>query len=398
MVKETRFYDTLGVTPDTPIEAIKKAYKKLALKLHPDKNPGDEEAAEKFKEVSFMYSVLEDPKKRELYDRYGEKGLKEGGMDPHDFMGGDDLLSRLFGFGGMGGGRRGPRRAPDVVHELGVSLEQLFSGCTRKLAMKKNALCKACNGKGGENVKSCDDCQGRGMKVEYRQIAPGMVQQIQGPCRPCQGTGEIMSEKDKCKECNGQKIVQERQIFEVHVDAGMRDGQKITFERQGDQQPDSEPGDVVIVLREKPHPIFNRDGLDLRMTMEISLLEALCGFQRTITHLDGRTLLLKLPPGQVIADNCLKMIPNEGMPQQRHIENKGRLVIRFNVKYPENLSPEAVELIEKALGPRPKQPEAPIDAEEVTAQDVPEGEERMRDAMDEDDDERGGPGVECRNQ
>eukprot|EP00121_Abeoforma_whisleri_P004151 Awhi_evm2s3748 len=351
MVKETAFYDTFGVQPNATKAEIKKAYRKLALKYHPDKNPGDEEAEKKFKEISYQFSILDDEEKRTLYDRVGEQGLKEGGGGGAGFSA-NDIFSQFFGGGGFGG-ERGPRRGQDTVHELDLTLEQFYVGCTKKLAMRKNVLCKTCDGKGGKNVRKCEPCGGRGQVIHHRQMGP-FVQQVAAPCDACGGNGETMSPKDRCKDCNGKKIVQERKIFEAHVNPGMRHGEKIVFEDEGDQQPDVPPGDVIIVLRQKPHARFERKGQDLLMTHEISLLEALCGFQHVISHLDDRQLIVTVKPGEVITPNSAKMVPKEGMCHPRHRQQKGNIIIQFKVNFPDSLPLENVKSIEQALGPRKK--------------------------------------------
>ncbi|XP_075884528.1 dnaJ homolog subfamily A member 2a isoform X2 [Nelusetta ayraudi] len=255
-VVDTKLYDLLGVSPSVTENELKKAYRKLAKEYHPDKNPN---AGDKFKEISFAYEVLTNPEKKELYDRYGEQGLREGGgCGP----GMDDIFSHIFGgglFGFMGGQSRsrngGRRRGEDMVHPLKVSLEDLYNGKTTKLQLSKNVLCSTCNGQGGKTgaVQKCTTCRGRGMRIMIRQLAPGMVQQMQSVCTDCNGEGEVISEKDRCKKCEGKKVVKEVKILEVHVDKGMKHGQKITFGGEADQAPSVEPGDIVLVLQEKDH-------------------------------------------------------------------------------------------------------------------------------------------------
>eukprot|EP00124_Ichthyophonus_hoferi_P002440 Ihof_evm8s166 gene=Ihof_evmTU8s166 len=307
MVKETVFYETFGVPPDASIEQIKKAYRKLALKHHPDKNPSPD-AAEKFKNISYQFSVLEDPQKREVYDRYGEAGLKEGGMDSGHFAA-EDFIGQMFpGFGSFfgGGGHRRQDKGKDVVHELGVTLEQLYNGTTKKLAMRKDVVCGGCDGKGGKNVTKCQKCQGRGVVLVVRQLGPGMITQMQTACDQCRGQGESMSEKDRCKKCHGKKLVEEKKTFEVHVEKGMKEGHQIRFTGEGDQVPGLPPGDIVIVLRQKEHPVFQRQGDDLIMNMSITLCEALCGFKMPVKHLDDEIVLVTVQPGQVIKEGAVK--------------------------------------------------------------------------------------------
>jgi DnaJ family protein A protein 2 len=189
-------------------------YRKLAKEFHPDKNP---EAGDKFKEISYAYEILSDPKKRQVYDKYGLKGMQQGAQDG---FGGDSLFSHLFGgglfggFGGFGGPHRRRHKGEDTVHPLKVSLEDLYNGKTSKLQLSKNVICAACRGKGGrsENFEQCPGCKGRGFKVMYHQIAPGMAQQMQTECSDCQGDGVIIKEKDRCTTCRGKKV-QKRLFF-----------------------------------------------------------------------------------------------------------------------------------------------------------------------------------------
>eukprot|EP01111_Echinosteliopsis_oligospora_P012607 TRINITY_DN433_c0_g1_i1.p1 TRINITY_DN433_c0_g1~~TRINITY_DN433_c0_g1_i1.p1 ORF type:complete len:441 (+),score=126.89 TRINITY_DN433_c0_g1_i1:96-1325(+) len=398
MPKDNKFYDLLGVSRDANDNEIKKQYRKLAMQYHPDKNPGNPEAAEKFKDISRAYEVLSDEEKREVYNQYGEEGLNGSGGGGFSS---EDIFSQFFGggfFGGSRGGGRGrpqQRRGEDIAHPLKVTLEELYKGKTTKLALQKNVVCVDCGGKGAKNptsVKKCEGCRGQGIKVTLRQIAPGMVQQLQQTCPDCRGEGEIINAKDKCKKCEGHKTTQEKKVLEVYIDKGMKHGQKIVFAGEGDQAPDIIPGDIIVVLQQKEHAVFKRDGDDLLMEHTLTLQEALCGYEIYVNHLDDRVLRVRSQPGEVITPGEVKCITGEGMPGYKRPYEKGRLIIRFNVLFPKTLTPDAVKLLEKAL-PKPTLQRPPKakeeDIEDVTLSEYTThertGGRQHREAYDEDD-------------
>ena len=395
MVYETKYYDILGVPTDANNDQLKKAYRRLALKFHPDKNP---EGGEKFKEISQAYEVLADEKKRKIYDQGGEQALKEGGGGG-EFHSPFDIFDMFFG-----GRRRRPGEKPrgrDIVHQLKVTLEELYNSSHRTETVKRNVICDTCKGIGGKegSVEKCKPCQGTGIVIKLRQIGPGMVQQIQQPCHECGQTGEKIKDKDKCKVCNGKKIVKEEKVIQCFVASGMKDGQKITFDGEADQAPGTEPGDIVVVLEEQEHPIFQRNGNSLLMKMEITLSEALCGFHRLIRTLDDRTLLVNSHPGQVIKPGDRKCISNEGMPMQKYVGEKGDLIIKFDVKFPKDNWIEHGSLC-KLEAFLPKRQEYIISdlSEEVQLQDYDQeahGRHRRHEYLDDEDEGHRGRGVQC---
>lgn len=423
MVRDTKFYDVLGVAPDADESKLKTAYRKSALKHHPDKNAHDPSAAEKFKEISHAYEVLSDPQKRQLYDQYGEEGLEQGGMGGGG-MAAEDLFAQFFGGGGgglggmFGGGMRdtGPKKARTIHHVHKVSLEDIYRGKVSKLALQKSVICTKCDGRGGKEgaVKTCAGCNGQGMKTMMRQMGP-MIQRFQTVCPDCNGEGESIREKDKCKACGGKKTVIERKVLHVHVDRGVQNGTKIDFRGEGDQMPGVQPGDVQFEIEQKPHPRFQRKGDDLFYHAEIDLLTALAGGAIYIEHLDERWLTVEILPGEVISPGEIKVIRGQGMPSYRH-HDFGNLYVQFDVKFPERLSgppdadgyptplsPAQIQALESVLPPRmPQQippPEAMTEDYQLEKVDpMREGERAARATEEDDEDMQGGERVQCASQ
>uniref|UniRef100_A0A7S4QLJ7 J domain-containing protein n=1 Tax=Alexandrium monilatum TaxID=311494 RepID=A0A7S4QLJ7_9DINO len=270
----TKFYKLLEVEKSASEADIKKAYRKLAVKHHPDKG-GD---PEKFKEITRAYEVLSDSDKRSKYDRFGEEGLEDGGAGDAS-----DIFESFFGGGGRRSGAGGRRRqkTKDVVQPLKVTLEQLYNGQTKKMAITRQVIDKK------KGVVTCSDCDGRGVRVEVIRMGP-MIQQMQSACGACGGNGKSFKTK------------QEREVLEVHIQKGSPDGHKVVFREMADEHPDADTGDVIFVIKQQEHKLFKRKGADLYLERSISLVEALCGFELEIEHLDGRKLLVKTSPGEIV--------------------------------------------------------------------------------------------------
>jgi len=377
MVKETKFYDILGVPPTANEAQLKSAYKKGALKYHPDKNAHNPDAADKFKELSHAYEVLSDQQKRQVYDQYGEEGLESGGAAGG--MNAEDLFAQFFGgggaFGGMfGGGMReqGPKKARTIHHVHKVGLEDIYRGKVSKLALQKSVICPVCDGRGGKEgaVRQCTGCSGSGMKTMLRQMGP-MIQRFQTVCPDCQGEGEIIRERDRCKRCLGKKTVVERKVLHVHVDKGVKNGHKIEFRGEGDQTPGVLPGDVVFEIEQKPHARFQRKDDDLFYQADIDLLTALAGGIINIEHLDDRWLTVSIAPGEPITPGLIKVIKGQGMPSFRH-HDYGNLYIRFDVKFPQGNELQNLHLLKQVLPPRLSQQQPPSDAmvEDFSLEDI----------------------------
>eukprot|EP00744_Colponema_vietnamica_P000383 GILI01000678.1.p2 GENE.GILI01000678.1~~GILI01000678.1.p2 ORF type:complete len:432 (-),score=173.40 GILI01000678.1:570-1865(-) len=404
-VDTNKYYEILGVEKTASTEEIKKAFRKAAVKHHPDKG-GD---VEKFKEMASAYEVLSDPEKRRIYDEFGEDGLKEGGGgggDPTDIF--DLLMGGRRGRGGSGAPRQ--RKGEDVVHPITVTLEDIYNGKTTKLAVNKDVICSGCEGKGGDSVKECTSCNGQGVKIAIRQIGPGMITQQQVICKECSGEGKIISEKDRCQQCKGNKTVKERKVLEVFVDKGVPNNHKIVFAGEADQAPNTLPGDIIFVVKEKNHDVFTRKGADLVMEKSITLAEALTGFKFVLEHLDKRQLLIQSNPGEIIKPGDVKCVPDEGLPTHKNPFLKGRLFIKFTIRFPEaaSLTPEACASLISILPPA--QPltvdENSVEHHFITDMQLDSsphgGGAGGREAYEEDDDEdghgHGGPGVQCRQQ
>ncbi|KAG5439878.1 hypothetical protein PCANB_000160 [Pneumocystis canis] len=402
------------VSPHAGENDLKKAYRKLALKYHPDKNPA---AGDKFKEISHAYEVLSDPQKRDIYDRYGEEGLLGEGSGGMSGMNAEDIFSQFFGGSVFGGnssrGPTGPRKGKDLVHPLKVSLEDLYKGKVSKLALQKQIMCPKCDGRGGREgtVKQCMTCNGTGHKTITRQLGP-MIQRFQTVCPDCNGEGEQIKEKDRCKDCKGKKTINERKVLSVHIDRGMKEGQKIVFNGEGDQGPNIIPGDVIFVLEQREHPSFKRRDDDLYTVYRIDLLTSLAGGKVAVQHLDDRYLEITILPGECIKPGEIKVVEGQGMPSYRH-HDYGNLYIRFEIEFPPPnfiSDPSSFSLLEKILPPR-AEPRIPSNAitEEVVIADVDPMQEaraegaakggRGANGMSEDcDDENAHHGVSCAHQ
>jgi len=344
-----KFYKLLGVEKDASDDAIKKAYKKLAMKHHPDR--GGDDAT--FKDISKAYEVLSTPEKRAIYDAHGEDALNNmdqgqggpgGGQDPFD------LFSQIFGFnvGGQGGRARGKPRTADSTYELQVSLEELYKGTSREIVFNREAVCGTCEGHGGIDAKQCSTCNGSGQQTTLHQMGPFM-QQVQSPCGRCGGKGIVIPPGNDCKKCKRKGTVKEKNTFSVDVEAGFLDGHEFRFRGQADEAPGHDAGDVVIVVRQKPHKVFHRAKDALVMTKTITLSEALCGFEFSTPFLDGSELKVKSEPGQVVKPGDMMVIDAKGMPRP-HGQKAGDLNLILEVDFPKEVPLESHAKLREVLG------------------------------------------------
>ncbi len=370
-------YASLGVESTADENEIKRAFRRQAMQHHPDKG-GD---PEKFKEINRAYEILSDKDKRAIYDEGGEEALERGGGG-----GGADMSDMFDLFGGGGRRRRGTpqkRRGEDVIFPLVVTLEDMYRSATKKLRLSRNVICKGCNGRGGSVVQSCEPCQGNGVRVVLRQIGPGMVAQSQVQCSACNGQGQVIPRNAVCGDCKGKKVVKDGKILEVYIPKGARHDQRVVFQGEADEAPDTVTGDVIVVLQQKPHDVFQRRGNHLVIKQTISLTEALGGFKSSFRHLDNRIIVVD-HSHSVVKPGTITQIEDEGMPiPDSH--HPGNLYIEFTVEFPDAVLPAAaLATVGKSL-PRPRWPAASVpnsndnpEVEEVECVDVNEAAEEAR--------------------
>ncbi|KAL1325257.1 hypothetical protein HN51_035338 [Arachis hypogaea] len=342
------YYKILQVDKNAKDEDLKKAYRKLAMKWHPDKNPNNKKDAEaKFKQISEAYEVLSDPQKRAIYDQYGEEGLK-GQVPPPDAGGpGAGAGTTFFSTGDFPGGsfRFNPRSADDIFAEF-FGFSSPFGGSGgRGSGMRSRGFS---SGMFGDDMFGSF---GEGGGVHVSHGAPRKAATIENKL-PCtleeiyRGTTKKMKISREIVDASG-KTMPVEEILTINVKPGWKKGTKITFPEKGNEQVNVTPADLVFVIEEKPHGVFTRDGNDLIVTHKITLVEALTGYTVRLTTLDGRTL--NIPINTVIHPNYEELVPREGMPLPKDPSKKGNLRIRFNIKFPTRLTDEQKSGIRKLL-------------------------------------------------
>lgn len=399
-------YSVLGVEVTATQVEIKSAYRKLALKHHPDKaSDADREQLEiRFKEITLAYEVLSDPEKRAAYDARGlvpdfdEFGLYggRGGYyedDINDF-GPQDFFNF---FNGMNGGAapQPPRsgKTEDAHLDVKLLLEDLFNGKTVKITSTRSIICPKCTGQGcrpGAHTRACSKCSGSGVVEQIKRVGAGYMQRVQVECTQCHGHGTVFRAKDKCRRCDGACLVDETKILEFVVRRGARDGETVVLKGELDQALRKQPGDVVLTVLEQEHPRFKRTGDDLHAEVHVTLVEALSGFLRSLVkHLDGRHLMVTTLPGKVVRPGDVVKIPNEGMPVEGTFRmRRGDMYCHVVVDFPQdNWFLEKGELAKlSTLIPdtlfatqRPQvaegEPVDEVDYVVVKARDIPEPEE-----------------------
>ena len=343
---ERDYYEILGVLKDASTDDLKKAYRRLALKFHPDRNPGDKSAEDKFKEAAEAYAVLSDPGKRERYDRFGREGLGAqpgfSGFDQEVFGDFGDVLGSLFGFSNIfGGGRRGPRAGQDLRYDLEITFEQAAEGYEAPIVIPRFDRCSTCRGtgaKGKDGVKTCSTCRGRG-QVAFQQ---GFFT-IARTCGTCGGAGKRIV--TPCGDCAGQGRVQATSTITVRVPAGVDDGMRLRVTGEGEASGDGGPsGDLYVLLHVAPHPVFQRDGAQLHYEMPITFAQAALGTTVRVPLVGGGEEELEVDAGT--QSGTVLHLRGKGLPALDRT-GRGDLHVSIRVQTPRSLSAEQRELLTK---------------------------------------------------
>lgn len=369
-MEEKDYYKILGVERTASADEIKRAYKKVAIKYHPDRNPGDKQAEEKFKQAAEAYDVLRDPDKRARYDQFGAEavngagGFSAEGMDLHDifthfsdiFTGG---FGRGFGFGDFGGGgeeaQKRQFKGADMRMKVRLTLEEISTGVTKKFKVKKDVACPECHGSGcapGESPETCSTCHGHGYVVHTRRTMLGMMQS-QEVCPACHGEGTVI--KHSCPRCHGEGVVNGEDIVEITIPAGVGEGMMLNVPRKGNAgMHGGIPGDIQVIIEEIPHADFIRDENDLIYNLLLTVPQAVSGDMVEVPTLTGKARI-KIEPGT--QPGTALRLRGKGLPAvQGYGHGRGDIVVNISVYIPETLSKEEKEHIEALRGSAHLQP------------------------------------------
>lgn len=349
------YYEVLGVSKDADDATLKKAYRQVAKKYHPDMNPGDAEAEKKFKEASEAYAVLSDPEKRRQYDQFGhaafEGGAGGGGFGGFDFSGADfsDIFGDIFGdlFGGSRRGRasQGPMKGMNIRKSVRITFEEAVFGCEKELDMILKDPCPKCNGTGakpGTSPETCSKCGGKGQVVYTQQSFFGMVQNVQ-TCPDCGGTGKII--RDKCPDCGGTGYSSNRKKIAVTIPAGIDNGQSVRIREKGEPGVNGGPrGDLLVEVVVSRHPIFQRQDMHIFSTVPISFAQAALGADIRVKTVDGEVIYTVKPGTKTDTKVRLK---GKGVPSVRNSQVRGDHYVTLVIQTPEHLSSEAKEALRR---------------------------------------------------
>ena len=362
MAQKRDYYEVLGVGKTASEDEIKKAYRKIAIKYHPDRNPGDKEAEEKFKEAAEAYNVLHDPQKRQQYDQFGFDGpMGSGGfggfggasmnMDDIFSMFGDIFGGRGFsgfgGFGGRGGSRTQQHRGNDLRLKVRLSLKEINEGVTKKFKVRKDITCKHCHGSGaeaGSGTETCPTCHGQGYVVRTQQSLFGMMQ-TQTVCPTCHGEGQVI--KNKCHECGGTGVTKGEEVVEIKIPAGVAEGMVVNVPGKGNAgQHNGIAGDIQVFIEEEENDTFVRDGNDLIYNLLLDFPTAALGGEVDIPTIDGKTLKVKIDGGTQPGKTM--RLREKGLPAvQGYGSGRGDLVVNISVYVPKTLSREERKALEE---------------------------------------------------
>lgn len=363
------YYEVLGVAKSASADEIKKAYRKVAMQFHPDRNPGDKAAEEKFKEAAEAYEVLSDQDKKAQYDRFGHAGVNNRGgfsggqgMNMDDIFSnfgdifGDDIFGSFFGGGGRqrGGGKARGTRGSNLRIKLKMNYEEIAKGANKTVKVKKYTSCSTCSGSGAKDknaIQNCSTCNGSGQVRKVTSTFLGQMQTV-GTCPTCNGEGSTIT--NKCTACKGEGRVYTEETINIDIPAGVQDGMQLSLSGKGNiGERGGSPGDLIVLIEEEAHPELQRDNLNVIYDMHISIPDAVFGANLEVPTIDGRAKI-KIPPGT--QSGKIFRLKGKGFPSINSYE-KGDQLIHVNVWTPQELTSEEKEMIEKFRDSKNFQPQ-----------------------------------------
>jgi len=348
MTTKRDYYEILGVDKDVDADTLKKRYRKIAMKYHPDRNQGNKEAEDKFKEAAEAYDVLSNVEKRKIYDQYGHEGLNSAGFSGNRsyddiFSSFGDIFEEFFGFG-RGGGRRnsGPSRGRDLKYELTIDFEEALFGVEKELDLHKNEPCERCEASGcepGSSPEICSRCGGTGQYTESQGFFT-----VRTSCPYCKGAGKTIT--NPCKDCHGKGIIKKKKKVSLKIPAGVDSGSRLRLSGEGETSPNGGPtGDLYVFLNVKPHKNFERDDTNIICHVDISFIQATLGDSITIPGLGkNKEFEIEIPKGTQYGDHV--NLKEKGAPSLR-TGKKGNLVVYFHIKTPTGLNKKQEKLLKE---------------------------------------------------